>query len=121
MSANSWYARASLYSVILLAFGALRAEPAPAQSSAVSPAAPQVVRFGTWGVDLSTRDLAVKPGDDFQRYASGKWMDANEIPAGLEAGRLSEAALSPRGGCRSARSAASRVRRAFRSFSATYR
>ena len=41
----------------------------------------QVVRFGTWGVDLATRDLAVKPGDDFQRYASGKWLDANEIPA----------------------------------------
>jgi putative endopeptidase len=81
MTANSWYARASRYSVILLASGALRAEPAPAQSPAVPPAAPQVVRFGSWGVDLSTRDLAVKPGDDFQRYANGKWMDANDIPA----------------------------------------
>src|SRR5262245_12717396 len=81
MTANSWCARASWYGVILLACGALRAEPAPAQSSAVSSAAPQVVRFGTWGVDLSTRDVAVKPGDDFQRYAAGKWMDANEIPA----------------------------------------
>jgi putative endopeptidase len=39
------------------------------------------VRFGAWGVDLSTRDLSVKPGDDFQRYAAGKWMDENEIPA----------------------------------------
>src|SRR5262245_7691101 len=72
MLANSWYARASRFSVILLAYGALRADPAPA---------PQVVRFGTWGVDLSTRDLSVKPGDDFQRYASGHWMDTNEIPA----------------------------------------
>ncbi len=81
MSANSWYARASRCCVILLACGALRAETAPAKAPAAPSAAPQVVRFGTWGVDLSTRDLSVKPGDDFQRYASGKWMDANEIPA----------------------------------------
>lgn len=37
--------------------------------------------FGSWGVDLSSRDLSVKPGDDFQRYASGKWMAATTIPA----------------------------------------
>ena len=37
--------------------------------------------FGTWGVDLSTRDVSVKPGDDFQRYASGKWIAATTIPA----------------------------------------
>ena len=40
-----------------------------------------MVRFGTWGVDLNTRDLSVKPGDDFQRYAAGKWMDETDIPA----------------------------------------
>ena len=39
------------------------------------------VRFGTWGVDLHSRDLKVNPGDDFQRYSSGTWMDQNEIPA----------------------------------------
>jgi putative endopeptidase len=39
------------------------------------------VRFGSWGVDLSSRDLSVRPGDDFERFASGKWMDATEIPA----------------------------------------
>ena len=42
---------------------------------------PNVVHYGTWGVDISTRDLSVNPGDDFQRYAAGKWLDANEIPA----------------------------------------
>ena len=41
----------------------------------------KVVHFGTWGVDIGTRDLTVNPGDDFQRYAAGKWLDANEIPA----------------------------------------
>ena len=39
------------------------------------------VRFGSWGVDLKSRDLEVNPGDDFERYASGAWMDATEIPA----------------------------------------
>ena len=43
-------------------------------------AAPEQVHFGTWGVDISTRDLSVRPGDDFQRYAAGKWLDSHEIP-----------------------------------------
>ena len=38
------------------------------------------VRFGSWGVDLNSRDLKANPGDDFERYASGAWMDATEIP-----------------------------------------
>jgi len=64
--------------VALLGCSAL-SMPLAAQPAAT--AAPQVVRFGTWGVDTSTRDLTVKPGDDFQRYAAGKWLDANDIPA----------------------------------------
>jgi len=63
------------FGAMLLACSALMAAPAPAQE------APGVVHFGKWGVDLSTRDTSVKPGDDFQRYAAGKWMDENEIPA----------------------------------------
>lgn len=42
---------------------------------------PQVVHFGTWGVDISTRDLAVRPGDDPERYAAGHCLDTHEIPA----------------------------------------
>ncbi len=37
-------------------------------------------RFGTWGVDTSGGDHAVKPGDDFFRYANGKAVDAMVIP-----------------------------------------
>ena len=69
----------------LLTCSALHSAPLFAQPAAANiPAtdsAPQVVRFGTWGVDISTRDLSVRPGDDFQRYAAGKWLDTHEIPA----------------------------------------
>ncbi|MFC3120379.1 M13 family metallopeptidase [Agaribacter flavus] len=37
--------------------------------------------LGSFGVDLSARDLSVKPGDDFFRYASGTWYDNFEMPA----------------------------------------
>lgn len=70
----------SRLAALLLACTALAAVPATAQTP-VAESAPQQARFGTWGVDLSSRDLSVKPGDDFQRYAAGKWMDETEIPA----------------------------------------
>jgi putative endopeptidase len=38
-------------------------------------------RFGTWGVDLSARDLTVKPGDNFFRYVNGSWLKTATIPA----------------------------------------
>ncbi len=41
--------------------------------------------LGTWGVDLTVRDTSVKPGDDFYRYANGKWLETFEIPADLPA------------------------------------
>ena len=40
------------------------------------------VELGAWGVDLSAREETVAPGDDFNRYASGYWLDTFEIPAG---------------------------------------
>ncbi len=38
-------------------------------------------RFGSWGVDLSSRDLSVRPGDNFFRYANGSWLKSATIPA----------------------------------------
>ncbi|CAN5183090.1 M13 family metallopeptidase [soil metagenome] len=35
----------------------------------------------TPGVDLAGIDHATKPGDDFFRYANGKWIDITDIPA----------------------------------------
>jgi putative endopeptidase len=40
-------------------------------------AAPQ---YGAWGFDLTAMDLSVKPGDDFNRYASGAWLARTTIP-----------------------------------------
>ena len=77
------YRRAVRLGAMLLACSALQATPASAQQPAAPAGAatvPQQVHFGIWGVDISTRDLSVKPGDDFQRYASGKWLDTHEIP-----------------------------------------
>ena len=71
--------RALRLGVLLLACSALSAGAASAQSNGTGE--PKVVHFGTWGVDLDTRDTSVRPGDDFARYAAGKWMDETEIPA----------------------------------------
>jgi len=37
--------------------------------------------LGSFGVDLSARNEAIKPGDDFFMYASGGWYDSYELPA----------------------------------------
>lgn len=36
--------------------------------------------IGQWGFDLSARDLSVKPGQDFELYASGAWLSKAQIP-----------------------------------------
>jgi putative endopeptidase len=81
VAAISSYSRAAHLGAMLLAWGTLPAGLVLAQQPADSAAVPPVVHFGTWGVDLSTRDLSVRPGDDFQRYANGTWMDTHDIPA----------------------------------------
>ncbi len=47
----------------------------------MEPAPKQAAELGSFGVDLSARDINVKPGDDFFRYASGTWYDNFEMPA----------------------------------------
>jgi putative endopeptidase len=54
----------------------LSASPGWAQQSDLS--AP---RMGAWGFDLSGRDPAAAPGQDFYRFANGKWAERTEIPA----------------------------------------
>jgi putative endopeptidase len=38
-------------------------------------------QYGRWGIDLTAMDRSVKPGDNFNRYASGAWLARTEIPA----------------------------------------
>ena len=69
--------RAMRIAALLATAAAVPSGSALAQQQAASSAD---VRYGSWGVDLDARDVSVKPGDDFQRYATGKWLDANPIP-----------------------------------------
>ncbi|HET9335244.1 MAG TPA: M13 family metallopeptidase [Sphingomicrobium sp.] len=57
------------------------AAPSWAAENEAAAATDGSVKFGKWGVALDSRDLKANPGDDFERYASGAWMDATEIPA----------------------------------------
>lgn len=41
--------------------------------------------FGDWGVDLTARDITVRPGDDFEAYASGAWLTEVAIPSNQDA------------------------------------
>ena len=50
----------------------------PAPSRAADLTAPS---YGQWGFDLSGRDTAVRPGDDFFDYANGAYIQKTEIPA----------------------------------------
>jgi putative endopeptidase len=43
-------------------------------------AADPAPQYGSWGFDLAGADQATKPGDDFFRYANGRWVDQTAIP-----------------------------------------
>ena len=52
---------------------------APAFYAHAADPASAAPRLGSFGVDLGVRDLKVKPGDDFNRYASGQWLDSYQL------------------------------------------
>ena len=45
-------------------------------SAFAAPTGADSPQIGSFGIDLDARDVAAKPGDDFSRYASGKWLDS---------------------------------------------
>ncbi len=49
----------------------------PPASASATPARAEI---GEWGLDLSSHDTSVRPGDDFYRYADGRWLDTTQIP-----------------------------------------
>jgi putative endopeptidase len=70
---------------ILLAAGAAAALTFAAQGAAAADAPDGASlaspKYGTWGFDMSGMDRSVKPGDDFFKFANGKWAERTEIPA----------------------------------------
>ncbi len=61
--------------VLTLSANAIVAQEGSEAVSLVSP------KYGTWGFDVTGMDLSVKPGDDFFRYANGKWAERTQIPS----------------------------------------
>ncbi|KAA1158024.1 M13 family peptidase [Pseudoalteromonas fuliginea] len=51
------------------------------QLKVATAAVTQKAELGNFGVDLTARNEAVKPGDDFFMYASGTWYDNYVMPA----------------------------------------
>jgi putative endopeptidase len=48
---------------------------------AASTALAQGAKLGKWGVDLTSLDKSVKPGDNFFEYVNGGWLRKAQIPA----------------------------------------
>src|SRR5271155_3539289 len=64
-----------------IAFAALACAAAAAMTPALAETPAAKPAFGSWGVDLSSMDKSVKPGDDFFLYVNGNWLKTAEIPA----------------------------------------
>lgn len=76
------FARATATSA--LALGLAMAAPSYAQETTDDASTIVVTgsaKIGDYGLDLTARDLSANPGADFERYASGAWIDRTEIPA----------------------------------------
>lgn len=77
------FVRSALLSMVTgLLLGACGPEPSGEAESAASVglSAPSAAQIGDWGVDLSNRDPAVAPGDDFFRYVNGTWIANYQLP-----------------------------------------
>ncbi|HVR90406.1 MAG TPA: M13 family metallopeptidase [Novosphingobium sp.] len=63
----------------LTALLAATALAAPALAQTAAPNAAPADNWGSFGVQTANIDNAVKPGDDFNRFVNGKWIDSTEI------------------------------------------
>jgi putative endopeptidase len=73
---TSRLAAVSAAAILLSGSMASAASPSPAGAPDLGPD-----HYGAWGVDLTTGDHSVKPGDDFFSYAEGGWYAKAQIPA----------------------------------------
>ena len=63
---------------LLLSFG-IAAALSITSMAALATGPATTPQLGSFGVDLTSRDTSVKPGDDFNRYASGHWIDTYQL------------------------------------------
>lgn len=79
-------------SVALIALGAplsgvgmtdAHAQSLPETSRGEAALPPPPRDYGSWGVDLTSIDPSVRPGDDFDAFANGSWRARTDIPADL--------------------------------------
>ena len=77
-SRNIVFLAPALVALLLSATAILAQTRASNGSESASLASPT---YGSWGFDTTGMDLSVKPGDDFFRYANGRWADRTEIPS----------------------------------------
>lgn len=63
----------------LLALGLALVLAAPAAFAGDTAGTAAKPQLGSFGIDLGNRDLSVKPGDDFDRYANGRWFDNYQL------------------------------------------
>ncbi|MFC0588162.1 M13 family metallopeptidase [Novosphingobium aquiterrae] len=75
---SQFFLAAALSALAMPQLALAQAEPAATAAAATATAKPM---YGTWGVALDNRDTSVKPGDDFEKFASGTWINKTEIPA----------------------------------------
>ena len=62
------------------ALGVLAGAGIPGAAAVPAASSPAHAQIGDFGIDLAARDLSVKPGDDFYRYANGHWLETHHIP-----------------------------------------
>ena len=60
--------------VLALAMAGCSMHTKPSDAAVARP------QIGAWGLDLTSGDQTVRPGDDFYRFADGKWLDTHQIP-----------------------------------------
>jgi putative endopeptidase len=71
--------RAVTTSSLALLAGCATGSGAPTTTTAAAPAGRAAI--GAFGIDLASRDMNVKPGDDFFQHVNGAWFANNTIPA----------------------------------------
>ncbi len=73
---KSWLLAAAAGAALLSACSEKKEAAAPA-----APPPPPKAAYGAFGLMDDAMDASVKPGDDFYKYANGKWLATAKIPA----------------------------------------